>query len=49
MTLFRVWFSDISTMLIDATDKEHAAAKGQAWSLHWDRLDPRRVVTVTKL
>jgi hypothetical protein len=36
-------------MLIDATDKEHAAEKAQAWSRHWDRLDPRRVVNVTKL
>jgi hypothetical protein len=36
-------------MLIDATDKEQAAKLGQAWSLKWDRLDPRRVVNVTKL
>jgi hypothetical protein len=49
MTLFRVWFSDGSMMLIDATDKEDAAAKGQAWSHYWDRLDPRRVVKATKL
>jgi hypothetical protein len=47
--LFRVWFSDDTAMLIDATDQEHAAQKGQAWSRHWDRLDPRRVTTVTKL
>jgi len=49
LTLFRVWFSDGTAMLIDATDKEHAAELGQAWSLKWDRLDPRRVVNVTKL
>jgi hypothetical protein len=36
-------------MLIDANTKEHAAELGQAWSRHWDRLDPRRVVNVTKL
>jgi hypothetical protein len=36
-------------MLIDAIDKEHAAAAGQAWSRHWDRLDPRRVTVATKL
>jgi hypothetical protein len=47
--LFRVRFSDDTAMLIDATNKEHAAALGQAWSRHWDRLDPRRVVNVTKL
>ena len=49
LKLFRVWFSDDSAMLIDATDKEQAAKLGQAWSLKWDRLDPRRVVNVTKL
>ena len=49
LKLFRVWFSDYSAMLIDATDKEHAAEQGQAWSRHWDRLDPRRATTVTKL
>jgi len=49
LTLFRVRFSDDTAMLIDATNKEHAAALGQAWSRHWDRLDPRRVVNVTKL
>lgn len=49
VTLFRVWFSDHSAMLIDARDAEHAAEPGQAWSRHWDRLDPRRVVQVTKL
>ena len=47
--MFRVWFSDDSAMLIDATDKEHAAKLGQAWSRHWDRLDPRQVVNTTKL
>jgi hypothetical protein len=36
-------------MLIDATDRKHAAELGQAWSRHWDQLDPRRVVNVTKL
>jgi hypothetical protein len=36
-------------MLIDATDKEKAAELGQAWSRHWDRLDPRRATTATKL
>ena len=49
LTLFRVVFSDHSAMLIDATNKEHASELGQAWSRHWDRLDPRRVVNVTKL
>jgi hypothetical protein len=45
LILFRVWFSDYSAMLIDARNREHAAELGQAWSRHWDRLDPRRVVT----
>jgi hypothetical protein len=49
LKLFRVRFSDDSAMLIDATDKEHAAATGQVWSHYWDRLDSRRVVTVTNL
>jgi hypothetical protein len=49
LKLFRVWFSDDSTMLIDTRDKEHAAELGQAWSRHWNRLDPRRVVNVTML
>jgi hypothetical protein len=48
-TLFRVWFTDGTAMLIDATDRKHAAELGQAWSRHWDQLDPRRVVNVTKL
>jgi hypothetical protein len=47
--LFRVVFSDFSAMLIDAISKEDAAAQGQAWSLHWDRLDTRRVVSTTKV
>jgi hypothetical protein len=49
LTLFRVCFSDYSAMLIDARHNEHAAELGQAWSRHWDRLDPRRVTTITKL
>jgi hypothetical protein len=49
MKLFRVWFSDYSAMLIDARDKEHAAELGRAWSLKWDRLDPRRVTTASTL
>ena len=49
LKLFRVWFSDYSAMLIDATDKEQAAKLGQAWSRHWDRLDPRQATTVSKL
>jgi hypothetical protein len=36
-------------MLIDATDKEHVAEQGQAWSRYWDRLDPRRPTNATKL
>ena len=48
LKLFRVWFSDYSTMLIDATDKEQAAKLGQAWSRHWDQLDPRQATTATK-
>jgi hypothetical protein len=35
-------------MLIDATDKEQAAKLGQAWSRHWDQLDPRQATTATK-
>ena len=49
LKLFRVWFHDHSAMLIDARNREYAAELSQAWSLKWDRLDSRRVVTVTKL
>jgi len=49
LKLFRVWFSDYTAMLIDATDQEQAAKLGQAWSRHWDRLDPRRATTATKV
>ena len=49
LKLIRVWFSDDTAMLIDAIDTEQAAKLGQAWSRHWDRLDPRRVTTVTGL
>ena len=48
LKLFRVWFSDHSAILIEAADKEHAAKLGQAWSRHWDGLDPRRAVNATK-
>jgi hypothetical protein len=47
--LIRVWFSDDTAMLIDAIDTEQAAKLGQAWSRHWDRLDPRRATTATKV